>query len=410
MTTSAFPLHGEHGPLRALARLPGIDRIPPPARPWVFAVEDTAIQITWRALGPGPVRFRVADTAVEVLTDGGPGAVELTGLPPATRLTVQLDGAGLDGPRPVPHRWRRIRATTLPAPPGAEVFRFATISDLHVGLEAFGFRETMVEDPRPAEAHPLRCTREALRELTAWGAQLALVKGDLTHQGHAEQWDEVGRVLQGATIPLELLPGNHDQYGEETDPDPYDALLHLGHDLTRHIEVIDVPDLRMVLVDTTSEGGRNGHVRTVRASVVDALRDTRTPAFVTMHHYAQRLPVPTFWPPGIASTEANAFLADVAAAQPATMISSGHTHRHRRRHVGPLVLTEVGSPKDYPGTWAGYVVHEGGIRQVVRRVSGAGLLRWTDYTAGAAVGLWGLWSPGLLGHRCFSHTWPRPGA
>jgi hypothetical protein len=154
MTTSAFPLHGEHGPLRALARLPGIDRIPPPARPWVFAVEDTAIQITWRALGPGPVRFRVADTAVEVLTDGGPGAVELTGLPPATRLTVQLDGAGLDGPRPVPHRWRRIRATTLPAPPGAEVFRFATISDLHVGLEAFGFRETMVEDPRPAEATP----------------------------------------------------------------------------------------------------------------------------------------------------------------------------------------------------------------------------------------------------------------
>jgi hypothetical protein len=91
------------------------------------------------------------------------------------------------------------------------------------------------------------------------------------------------------------------------------------------------------------------------------------------------------------------------------MISSGHTHRHRRRHVGPLVLTEVGSPKDYPGTWAGYVVHEGGIRQVVRRVSGAGLLRWTDYTAGAAVGLWGLWSPGLLGHRC-SYSLAAPGA
>ena len=162
-----------------------------------------------------------------------------------------------------------------------------------------------------------------------------------------------------------------------------------------------------MLVDSTADGHRSGHVHHVTRGVLDALASAGTPAFVTMHHYAQRTRIPFFWPPGIDSAEANAFLAKIAAVQPATFISSGHTHRHRRRYVGPLVLTEVGSPKDFPGTWAGYVVHEGGIRQVVRRVVTPDLLRWTDYCANAALGLWGIWSPGLLSHRCFSHPWPR---
>jgi hypothetical protein len=50
-------------------------------------------------------------------------------------------------------------------------------------------------------------------------------------------------------------------------------------------------------------------------------------------------------------------------------------------------VTEVGSPKDYPGTWAGYVVHEGGIRQVVRRVAAPEVIRWTESTDGPCSGV-----------------------
>ena len=46
------------------------------------------------------------------------------------------------------------------------------------------------------------------------------------------------------------------------------------------------------------------------------------------------------------------------------------------------------------------------IRQVVRRVAAPDLLRWTDHSARAAGGAWGVWAPGRLGDRCFSHTWP----
>jgi hypothetical protein len=71
------------------------------------------------------------------------------------------------------------------------------------------------------------------------------------------------------------------------------------------------------------------------------------------------------------------------------------------------VVAEVGSPQDFPGTWTGYVVHEGGIRQVVRRVAAPEAMAWTESTKGCFAGLWGRWSPGTLPQRCFTHPWPR---
>jgi 3',5'-cyclic-AMP phosphodiesterase len=393
--------------LRGALGSPGrrlLARVPPPVRPWVFAVEDTSVQLTWRALGPGPVRVRAADTVVELDADGGPGAVVLDGLPPSRSLTLTLEG---EGARALPASWRRQRVRTLAPPPGAELFRFATVSDLHIGATGFGFRNTMREAPG-GEPHPARSVRAAMGELTAWGAQLMLIKGDLTHKGRVREWEEIGKLLTEATIPVEMLPGNHDHYGRRRDdPDPYDALAHLGHDMTRHVASRDVPGLRIVMVDSTDAPRGGGHVRHHQAAVTAELRATDQPAFVTMHHHAQRLPLATFWPPGIPSLEASRFLGAVAAVKPASFVSTGHTHRHRCRRVGPLMLTEVGSPKDFPGVWAGYVVHEGGIRQVVRRVARPDVLAWTDYTAGAVFGAWGLWSPGLRSHRCFSHAWPR---
>jgi predicted phosphodiesterase len=372
----------------------------------VFAVEDHAVQVTWRAMGPGPVRVRCGDSQVEAVTDGGPGSVTLEDLPAGTRLDLLIDG---EGAVHLPGRWRHGSFTTLTPPPGEELGRFATISDLHLGDISFGFRQTMVERPVPDEAHPVRAARAAIEALTRWGAETLVVKGDLTRNGRAKDWNAVGRLLDECKVPVRLVPGNHDYYGSRGEPEPFGAMGVLGHAMTRDLDTLDIPGLRLVLVNSVASGKRSGQLHDRRDALVGAIRDAAAdgqPAFVALHHYAQRLPFPTFLPPGISSLDANPILADIAAAQPATMISSGHTHRHRRRHVGPLVLTEVGATKDFPGTWAGYVVHEGGIRQVVRRVDPPDVLRWTDFSAGAALGAWGMWSPGLLDHRCFTHVWP----
>ena len=70
------------------------------------------------------------------------------------------------------------------------------------------------------------------------------------------------------------------------------------------------------------------------------------------------------------------------------------------------MVTEVGSTKDHPGTWAGYAVHDGGIRQVVRRVAAPEAIRWTEATRRGYLGLWGGWSAWTLDARCFTHPWP----
>ncbi|MBX7068860.1 MAG: hypothetical protein K1X38_05690 [Microthrixaceae bacterium] len=127
--------------------------------PVVFAVEDTTVQLTWRTLPVGPVRFVTDRSRVEVESDGGPGAVVLDRLDPATdgAVVVQTTEGSLD----VPFR-------TLASPPGAELFRFATISDVHLGKSTFGLRHT-ISEPEVDEAHPIRCARSALVDLTAWG-------------------------------------------------------------------------------------------------------------------------------------------------------------------------------------------------------------------------------------------------
>ena len=138
------------------------------------------------------------------------------------------------------------------------------------------------------------------------------------------------------------------------------------------------------------------------------MRDAAGPAFVALHHQLMTTPVPTYIPVGIDRDQSRAFLDRLVAANPALFVTSGHTHRHRRRRHGSAVVTEVGSPKDYPGTWAGYVVHEGGIRQVVRPHRPTPTSPPLAATAARPppCGLWGRWSPGTLDDRCFPHTWP----
>jgi predicted phosphodiesterase len=384
-----------------VSRLGLLDRVSPPRRPWIFAVEDTTIQVTWPSLPVGPIRVRAADSEVEVDSDGGPGAVVLDGLPPGSDLELRIDGDA------IPDRWRRQRFTTLLPPPGEELARFATISDMHVGEVTFGVSAALLEQPVPDEAHPVRATRAALDALAAWGAETVVVKGDLTHDGRAKDWDRIGQLLVDAPVRAEVLLGNHDHYGPLGEPVPSLALRPFGIDPVHRAAPISMPGLNLVLVDTTIPTAKPGAVAPVQAEVVELLRSSPLPAFLALHHHGERRAVPMFLPRGIPRHEMDAFVDAVRWARPATMITSGHTHRHRRRQVGSVVLTEVGSTKDFPGTWAGYAVHEGGIRQVVRRVDPPDLLRWTDHSARAAGGAWGIWAPGVRSHRCFSHTWPR---
>lgn len=403
-----MPLHPQDHP--ALVRLvnahrravpvppPGTGTPRPPRRLEVFGTGTDWIQLTWSRLGPGPVTLTCGDHVAEIRADGGPGSHLVTGLPSGCAHRIELTGPGTAGPAPV------MEASTLAVPGGRELLRVATVSDVHVGSLATGYLHTIAEIPAPATPHPVRCLRSAIDEALGWGAQHLIVKGDLVDRSDDDKWHAAGTALRRLPVPLELVPGNHER-SKIGDVDPDEGARAAGLRLVEDLAVIDRDGVRIVLADTTLAGTDRGHLGHVGERIVEAARATSGPVLVPLHHQLMRWPVPTYIPLGIPGRASRAFLHALGSANARVLVTSGHTHRHRRYDVGPVTVTEVGSTKDFPGTWAGYQVYEGGIVQTVRRTGEPSVIRWTDRTRRAALGLWALWAPGPLRSRCFTRAW-----
>lgn len=125
-----------------------------------------------------------------------------------------------------------------------------------------------------------------------------------------------------------------------------------------------------------------------------------------LHHHLHPHPVPIAYPLGVAWSASARLVRALRTSNPAVFVTSGHSHRNRARVQSGVPITEVGSVKDYPGVWAGYALHEGGVRQVVRRVADPGCVPFLERTALALRGLWGRWTPGRIDDRCVVHRWP----
>jgi predicted phosphodiesterase len=361
----------------------------------VFAVEDTTAQVCWSALPTGIVTVAAGPAEAKVESDGRPGAVVLEGLSPASSYPLTLDGMPVG------------RLTTLPAPPGRLLCRFAALTDVHIGEKGFGPLVKVRERRRApgTEPYALRCTRAALAEAAAWGADAVVVKGDITDKGRPGQLAAVGQLLAGVPVPLEVVPGNHDVASHASDMRA--GLAPFGITVPHEPWARDLPGIRLVMGLSARPGMKGGRIgEDQRRALAELAGAAPGPAFVVLHHHLQRFALPHFYPPGIPAPQGDALLDALAAANPATVVGSGHTHRHRTRRHGSVVVTETGSTKDYPGTWTGYAVHEGGIRQVVRRVAAPDCMAWTERCRWAVAGVWGRWAPGPLGQRCFTHVWP----
>lgn len=386
----------------------------------VFAVEDRAIQVAWACL-PGPdLTLEVAGQEVPVgrppepwyqLTGkrllpsrwAGPGAVTVDGLTPGTRYDVTLTGPGLP-------RRRVATATTLPPPPGRSLGRFATISDCHIGERQVGWiRPLRDPDPKPPDLvrYPERCARAALHEAARWGAELMVAKGDLTQRTGPDELYRVGSLLVDGPLPVEAVLGNHDVRGVL---DAAAVLRSTGLSVTTQPRALEVAGTRLLFGHSPIQGVHRGLViDDDQAALASLAAEPRQPGrgnVVVLHHPPQRWAVETKYPPSIYRDNGNQLIAALAAANPATLIVAGHTHRNRRYRVGGLTVSEVGATKDYPGQWAGYEVYEGGIRQVVFRVEAPEAIGWTQMTKRALKGIWGWWSPGRLGDRCWTLEWP----
>ena len=331
--------------------------------------------------------------------DGGPGTADLLELDEATTYTAEV--------RLGPERRTvaKARFRTIAAPPGEELCRLATISDLHLGRDTFGVFDTMKESDAD-EPFAWRCSVAAVESAREWGATRIVAKGDLVDRASDDEWAQLAELATHASqrgLAIDLLAGNHEVKSyREVDLDA--ALARHELDPAESVRAVELDGVRLILIDTAWEDHHRGRLDHAIAAVEDLASGRRI--LVAQHHFPNPRRFPYFWPPGVPGQESRHFLDTLDRVAPGALVTTGHSHRHRRRRHGSITITEVGSPKDYPGTWAGYAVHEGGIRQVVRRVARPDCIRWTEYTRWAALGLWRHWSPGTLDDRCFTLPWP----
>jgi 3',5'-cyclic AMP phosphodiesterase CpdA len=345
-------------------------------------------------VSPTAAVFAIEDDAAQIIVRDGHDvrAVDVHGLVANTTQEVAVEG-------------QRLSVTTLAPPPGARLSRVATLSDLHLGVtHHFGIRE----DDAALTPFALRCARAAVAEALAWGADAIVFKGDLTQHARRDEWEQLGALLDEIPVPVGVLIGNHDLRHAPGADDARKALASLGRPFSE-VTSIDLPGARIVLADSTVAGREIGGLDRVRADAVSQVASASGPAIVMVHHHLEGAPVPIGYPIGVPRGSAGRFVRALRDANPAIFITSGHSHRNRARTLHGVPVTQVGSVKDYPGVWAGYAIHEGGVRQVVRRVAAPDCLAWTERTAEALHGLWGRWTRGRLADRCLVHVWPPRG-
>jgi len=389
-------------------------------------VEHDSIQLSWGRLPEVGMTVEIGDRSAVVgtaapewyriagrrrLPDGcaGPGAVTIDGLLPSVTYDVVLSGV----------RFRRrvvARARTTDAPVGRLLSRFATISDCHFGERTFSPLH-LFHDPRPRpeglEPYTVRCAQAAISEAEAWGSELLVAKGDLTQDGKPAEISTAVEVLARAKVPVAIALGNHDVRGRMHTAT---ALRAAGFEATHDGSCRDLPGVRVVLGHSPIPDRHVGSLPEAHVAQVVGLAGGGAPAgggggsvppvVVVLHHPLRRWPVDTHYPPSVRWRDSRHFASALREANPSAVVVSGHTHRNRLYRANGLLVAEVGSTKDYPGQWAGYSVYEGGIRQVVRRIERPDAIAWNEMTKRALGGVWGWWSPGTLGDRCWTLHWP----
>jgi 3',5'-cyclic-AMP phosphodiesterase len=361
-------------------------------RPAVFATGVDWVQLIWRRASAGRHIVEVGAGSWTFTADGQSTAGGYVhGLEPGTHYDVVVNGRAV------------ATVQTLARPPGRLLARVATISDLHIGELAFGFLPRMRTQPKvhgdPAHAHPMWTLRAAMEEISAWAPDLLVVKGDLGHRNVPREYDLLASELLRPQLPLLVTGGNHDG-GNQHRCEAATELARHGIEMAGAVQVRDVGGARIVLADTVVDGAHGGTIAREHHGVLSAVRGHPGPCLVALHHQLMTMPVPYYLPVGIPRREGRRFLDELAGAHPGALVTSGHTHRNRVRRHGPLVVTEVGSPKDHPGVWGAYELYEGGIVQTVRRIIDPRTLAWSERCGGAMGTVWGKWSPGRLTDRC----------
>jgi Icc protein len=288
---------------------------------------------------------------------------------------------------------------------GERLATFATVNDVHFGETECGVIDGLDIGPvfsvgPDDDPYPELMNRGAIAEMAAIDPSVVIVKGDLTCNGTAEEYEAFLAAYEPAFGErLVHVRGNHDGY-------------HGGTYAAFPTQRVDLPGVTLAVLDTTHPLHTPGRVTAEQLEWLDDLAGSADrPVLVFGHHHpwspdSQERPVNYF---GILPDDAEQLVAVVARHPGILGYFAGHTHRNRARRfsaTGDRPWVEVACVKDYPGTWAEYRVFEGGVLQVHRRISTPEAMAWTEQTRHMYAGTYAGYALGALSDRCFAMPAP----
>lgn len=156
-------------------------------------------------------------------------------------------------------------------------FLLAQLSDLHIGTRG-GLAYGVVDTAGMLSA----CVRDL--EALERKPDAAIISGDLTDHGRAEEYALLRELLAPLTMPLYLMPGNHDERAALCAAFPDHRYLCQSNEFIQY--AIDEHPLRIVALDTVIPGASSGELCEKRIAWLDRTL-AQAPAKATavfMHH------------------------------------------------------------------------------------------------------------------------------
>ena len=213
----------------------------------------------------------------------------------------------------------------------------AQLTDLHIrepGRLANGRHDT---------APFLRAAVQAIEALPQRPHALVLT-GDLTDFGRAAEYEHLAEMLIPLSMPLYLLPGNHDERAQLRRSFAHHGYLGDG-EFVQYDVSLGGHGLRLVALDTVEPGAPHGRLCTKRLQwLADALdRHRGEPVVIAMHHPPFETLIGHMDRIGLLQGADE--LAEMLAAHPSVeRVICGHLHRTIYSRVGGVVASTAPSP------------------------------------------------------------------
>jgi 3',5'-cyclic AMP phosphodiesterase CpdA len=205
----------------------------------------------------------------------------------------------------------------------------AQISDTHIGLG----------DPADGRDGAAVCLQRAVDHLMRIPARpdVVLISGDCTNSGSASEYQHFRSLIEPLTMPVYVVPGNHDDRVQMLDQFGSQGSAPLAGFVQY---VVDAGPVRLIALDTNVPGSGGGYLCEKRLAWLDQrlVEAPDRPTLIFMHHPPFLTGLGPFDLIGL--TNADMFGALIARHPQVERIVAGHVHSTMlRRFHGTLAIT-----------------------------------------------------------------------